>query len=483
MTDRLVVLVTGAGSGIGRAVATVLARAGHCVYASLRLGADHGRARATQMREMAAREGFDLRVVDLDVLSEPSCRAAVDQVLFEQGRIDVVMNNAGMLMVGMGEAFTPEQLARILDINAVSWLRVNRAALPAMRRQGRGVLVYIGSTTATICEPFMAPYVASKAAGDALAEAMSFEVSRFGIESVIVVPGAFTSGTEHFAHAQAPADGAVVVQYGDLPGVIDTLGGRLEAIDAANGGSLDVSAVGEAVRDVLAKPHGTRPPRVVVDGQRKGVEELNALHRAKQTAFFRQLGIDGLMTLPENKRLKARRPGCGASAIGPAPVAPRAGASTRRAALDLRLRRSVHGLPRANSWDRSGRDANVGFEAPSQRQPSTPTRSPAVARGRRGLPHGRSAPTRPGHCPPRCRHSRRCSPASGGRAGTGTPAGCPCACGPAPSSSGAGWGCRRRTGSGPANATWSSTRRLYWRVVTCSSAELSSSDRSWPDWT
>jgi len=301
MAHKMVVLVTGAGSGIGRAVAEVLARAGHCVYAGMRLASDSGKARAGELRQLAEREGIGLRVVEMDVLSEAGCRAAVDQVLAEQGRIDVVVNNAGMLMVGITEAFAPEQLAQIFETNAVSWLRVNRAALPAMRRQGRGVLVYISSTTARLFEPFMGPYVASKAAGEALAEVMGFEASRFGIESVIVVPGAFTSGTEHFAHAQPPAHAAVTAQYGDLPDVIPSLGPRLEAIDAA-GGALDVSAVGDAVRQVLDLPHGGRPARVVVDSQNKGMEALNALHRAKQAAFFKRLGIEDLMAIPQDKR-------------------------------------------------------------------------------------------------------------------------------------------------------------------------------------
>jgi len=299
---KLVILVTGAGSGIGRAIAQVLARAGHCVYASMRLNGEHGPMQAENARQFAVHEGLDVRVIELDVLSEASCRAAVDQVLGEQGHIDVVVNNAGMLMVGVTEAFAPEQLAQVFDTNAISWLRVNRAVLPAMRRQGRGVLVYISSTTAHIFEPFIGPYVASKAAGEALAEAVGLEVSRFGIETVIVVPGAFTSGTEHFAHAHAPADGAVVVQYGDLPAVIPLLRTRLDAIDAANGGALDVSAVGEAVRRALDLPHGERPRRIVVDAQRKGVEDLIALHRDKQAAFLGQLGIGGLMSIPSDKR-------------------------------------------------------------------------------------------------------------------------------------------------------------------------------------
>ncbi|MBC7799428.1 MAG: SDR family oxidoreductase [Gemmatimonadaceae bacterium] len=314
MAEKKIVLVTGAGSGIGRAIAEALARAGHCVYASMRSIMHHDRTRADELRRLAQRQGADLRVIELDVLSDASCRAAVDQVVVEQGRIDVVVNNAGMLMVGITEAFTPEQLIQVFETNAVSWLRVNRAALPAMRRQGGGVLVYISSTTARLAEPFLGPYIASKAAGEALAEVMGFEVSRFGIETVIVVPGAFTRGTEHFRHAHPPADAGIVAQYGDLPRVAEQLGPRLQAIDDANGGALDVSAIGDAVQRALDLPHGSRPARIVIDSQQKGMEALNALHHAKQAAFLEQLGLHDLMTLPDARR-RAAGPSRGSGTI------------------------------------------------------------------------------------------------------------------------------------------------------------------------
>jgi NAD(P)-dependent dehydrogenase (short-subunit alcohol dehydrogenase family) len=293
-----VVLVTGAGSGIGRAVATVLARAGHVVYASMRDIASRNRERAEELLALAGAEGVQLDVVELDVLSEVSCRAALDQILLERGRIDVVVNNAGMLMTGVTEAFTPDQVATVIDTNALSWLRVNRAAVPAMRRHGGGTIVYIGSTTTRIHEPFLGPYVASKAAGDALAEVMSFELRPFGIDSIIVSPGAFTQGTEHFAHAHVPRDHAVVRQYGAFPTRAAGLQEKLEGIDAAHGGSLDVSAVGAMVRDVLALAPGRRPFRVTVDAQQKGIEELDTLHEVRQRAFFTQLGVDDLLPAP-----------------------------------------------------------------------------------------------------------------------------------------------------------------------------------------
>src|SRR5690606_17542915 len=124
----------------------------------------------------------------------------------------------------MTEGFLPEQVAQIFDTNAISWLRVNRAVLPVMRRQGKGVLVYISSTTAHIFEPFLGPYVASKVAAEALADVMGLEATQFGVETVIVIPGAFTEGTEHFHHAHHPADVSVISQYGALPGVVAELG-------------------------------------------------------------------------------------------------------------------------------------------------------------------------------------------------------------------------------------------------------------------
>lgn len=286
-----VVLVTGAGSGIGRAIALSLARAGHLVYASMRGIRQKNLERVEALLQLAREEGLALDVVELDVLSEVGCQAAVNQILAQEGRLDVVINNAGMLMVGITEAFSVEQVARIIDTNALSWLRVNRAALPAMRRQGHGLLMYIGSTTARLHEPFLGPYIASKVAGDAIAEIMGMELRPMGIESVILVPGAFTSGTEHFAHSRGPDYLAIEQQYGDLPDRIKSLGDRLDAIDEANGGPLDVSAVGQAAADILSIPRGKRPFRVIIDGQYKGTDAIDAVYHEKQVAFLRQMGL------------------------------------------------------------------------------------------------------------------------------------------------------------------------------------------------
>src|SRR6185436_18674344 len=164
--------------------------------------------------------GLDLRVVELDVLSQASADAAVATLVAEQGRLDVVMHNAGHLVVGPTEAYTPEEISAVFDTNVLGAQRVNRAALPQLRAQQRGLLLWIGSTTTRGgFPPFLGPYAAAKAAMDSLAVTMSAELARFNIETSIVVPGAFTSGTDHFINAGAPADHARAAAYARYAGL------------------------------------------------------------------------------------------------------------------------------------------------------------------------------------------------------------------------------------------------------------------------
>src|SRR3546814_12193541 len=103
-----------------------------------------------------------------------------------------------------------------------------------MRRQGHGTLVYTGSTTAHIPEPFLGPSAAAKAAGDVLAEVIGMEVRAFGIDTIIIVPGAFTAGTEPYVHAVGQACPLIVTQYGELDARPEPLGERVDSIDNDN---------------------------------------------------------------------------------------------------------------------------------------------------------------------------------------------------------------------------------------------------------
>ena len=211
---KQVIVITGASSGFGRLTANALARAGHTVYASMRHTTGRNAAAVADIEEFARDNKVDLRAIELDVGSQASVDAAIAQIVAEEGRLDVVMHNAGHMVFGPAEAFTLEQLAELYDINVLSTQRVNRAALPQLRKQGRGLVVWVSSSSsAGGTPPYLAPYFAAKAGMDAMAVIYARELTRWGIETSIIVPGAFTGGTNHFAHSGRPADEARVAEY------------------------------------------------------------------------------------------------------------------------------------------------------------------------------------------------------------------------------------------------------------------------------
>ena len=209
-----VIVITGASSGFGALTARALALDGHRVYAGMRETTGRNAPQVEEARKFAAGHNVDLRAVELDVAVQASADAAIQHIIAESGRLDVLIHNAGHMVFGPAEAFTPEQLAELYDVNVLSTQRVNRAALPQLRKQGRGLVVWISSSSsAGGTPPYLAPYFAAKAGMDALAVQYARELSRWGIETSIIVPGAFTGGTNHFAHSGAPADTARVAEY------------------------------------------------------------------------------------------------------------------------------------------------------------------------------------------------------------------------------------------------------------------------------
>src|SRR5579862_4382313 len=127
---KSVILVTGASSGFGALAARALAKSGNIVYGSMTDIHGHNAAQVEAAKEFSAANNADLRSVELDVTSEESVDSAVKTIFDKEGRLDVVVHNAGHMTFGPAEAFTPEQLARLYDINVVGTQRVNRAILP-----------------------------------------------------------------------------------------------------------------------------------------------------------------------------------------------------------------------------------------------------------------------------------------------------------------------------------------------------------------
>jgi NAD(P)-dependent dehydrogenase (short-subunit alcohol dehydrogenase family) len=289
------IVVTGASSGFGALTVRSLAKAGHTVYAGMR-GTDGRNAQAVaELARYAHEHDVTLHAVAMDVSAQDSVDAAIARILAEQGRIDVLVHNAGHMVLGAAEAFTPEQLVSIYDTNVVGAQRVNRAALPSMRAQGSGLLLWVASSsTRGGTPPFLGPYFAAKAAVDALAVSYASEVIRFGIDTALIVPGAYTGGTNHFLHAGTPADTDVAAaydeKYGELRANLD------KSLAALMPEGADVQEVADAIVRVVDLPSGQRPFRTHIDPSKDGSEVVSAVADRIRVDFFHRVGIGDLLT-------------------------------------------------------------------------------------------------------------------------------------------------------------------------------------------
>lgn len=293
--SRHVILVTGASSGFGLMTARALARAGHVVYATMRETAGRNAPRVAEVADWARSEGLDLRTAELDVQSEDSAEGAIARILNEAGRPDVIVHNAGHMVFGPAEAFTPGQYSQQYDVNVLGAQRVNRAALPFLRRQGQGLMLWVGSSsTRGGTPPFLAPYFAAKAAMDALAVSYAAELALWGIETTIMVPGAFTRGTNHFAHAGSPADKDRAAEYeqGPYAGIADK---ALKGLAAQEPVDADPAEVAREIVRVVNLPFGGRPFRVHVDPSQDGAEIVNGVADRMRREIYRSIGLEDLL--------------------------------------------------------------------------------------------------------------------------------------------------------------------------------------------
>jgi NADP-dependent 3-hydroxy acid dehydrogenase YdfG len=278
------ILITGASSGFGRDTAETLHRAGHTVYASMRGVQGKNRDAAEALRKLG------VKTMELDVSDDASVKAGVENVLAEAGKIDVLVNNAGIASAGVTEAFTTEQAKAIFDTNVIGLLRVTRAVLPSMRRRHDGLIINIGSILGRVTFPFIGIYGASKFAVEALTDSLRYEVSQLGVEVVEVQPSGYP--TNFFTNLQSPASTEVTKAYGEVGEIPDamvkTLMASLEGKDAPN-----PHDVAEAVAKLVGQSKGSRAARTVV-GAPFGSDKANEDVAPLQAQVVEALGLSHL---------------------------------------------------------------------------------------------------------------------------------------------------------------------------------------------
>ena len=279
-----VILITGASSGFGRDTAETLSREGHTVYASMR-------GMEGKNQEAAAALGkLGIKTVELDVNNDASVEDGVKKVLAEAGKIDVLVNNAGIASAGVTEAFTAEQAKAIFDTNVIGLLRVTQAVLPSMRQKRDGLVINIGSILGRVTFPFFGIYGASKMAVEALTDSLRYEVSQLGIEVVEVQPSAYP--TNMYANIQTPAGADIATSYGavgEIPGAMfKTFMSMFQGANAPN-----PHDIAEAVVELVGQSKGTRPARTVV-GTAFGADKINGDVAPVQSKVIEGLGLSHL---------------------------------------------------------------------------------------------------------------------------------------------------------------------------------------------
>jgi len=286
-----VVLITGASSGFGRVMAETLARKQYRVFATMRNVNDRNAAVATELAELAKRESLDLQALELDVTDEVSVERAVGEVLEKCGQIDILINNAGYGIMDLSETVTTEQARRQFDVNFFGVVRMNRAVLPAMKRRGSGLLIYVSSGAGRLAFPGMGFYCASKFAMEALAEIYRYEIAALGIDTVILEPGAYrTAVADRLESGEDPARRA---GYGEFAKVPQALLQRIRNSRA------NPQEFADRVLEIIETPPGQRELRYRVGSGGTGgaVERINTVTDEVQAQLLEVFGITELAKL------------------------------------------------------------------------------------------------------------------------------------------------------------------------------------------
>jgi NAD(P)-dependent dehydrogenase (short-subunit alcohol dehydrogenase family) len=295
-----IVVVTGASSGFGALTSRALPRAGHTIYASVLETTGRNEPQVKEVEEYATEHGVDLRAIELDESSQESIDVALKTIISENGRLHLVIHNAGHMGFGSSEAFTPEQLAQLYDTNLLSTQRGLRAAFTHFRKQRRGLVDWVSSSGSHGgTPPYLAPYFTAKAAMDSLAVSCASQLARWGIETFNLVPGAFTSGSNHFKNAGFPNDNERATEYDPTAhkGLADQIQmGLAECMPP----DADVGAVTDTILKVVDMPFGRRTFRVHVDPAQDCCEVVNAVADRIRAEFLRRVGLGPVLGPPVN---------------------------------------------------------------------------------------------------------------------------------------------------------------------------------------
>lgn len=277
------VFITGASSGFGEDSLKAFADKGYKVYGTMRDTTSRNAEKKSQLESYSDK----ISIIEMDVTSDDSVKKAFQGV----GPIDVLINNAGIMYLGITEAFSVAQARVQMETNYYGAIRTIQAVLPKMREANSGLIINTSSLVGQISPPFFGTYSATKHALEAYTQALRYEVSPFGVDITLVEPGPF--GTGLLGSGKGPENSDVVESYGEIgkvpAGMAAHFADFLASEDAPN-----PKLVVDAYLDLAEKPAGKRPTRTVV-GLTWGVDEMNASSQPIQDRILAEMQLDNVL--------------------------------------------------------------------------------------------------------------------------------------------------------------------------------------------
>jgi NAD(P)-dependent dehydrogenase (short-subunit alcohol dehydrogenase family) len=281
------VIITGSSNGFGLKATKDFADKGYKVFAAMRNPQGKNAGAKAELENHSTL----IKVVDMDVTNDASVREAISNIHNEAGNIDILINNAGIMYLGITEAFSVEQAKFQMETNYFGAIRLMQAVLPAMRKVGSGLIINTSSLVGRISPPFFGTYTATKHALEGYSQALRYEVSPFGVDIVLVEPGPF--GTGLLASGQVPAHSEVLETYGELAGVPTAMGENFaQMLQSEN--APDPQWVVDAYLKLADLPFGSRPTRTVV-GITWDTDEINDLTQPIQDRILKLMQLDSVL--------------------------------------------------------------------------------------------------------------------------------------------------------------------------------------------
>ncbi|MBX7534224.1 SDR family oxidoreductase [Qipengyuania sp. GH1] len=284
------IMITGCSSGFGRLAAEYFARLGATVFATMR---NTPRPEAEELKQLAADDGLDIRVLRLDVLLDYEIEDAVNGAQLDLGRgLDVLVNNAGIGITGPVEVQDMEATRLAFDTNVFGYHRMARAVLPEMRARRQGHIINVSSQLGRVIIPYSGHYSATKFAVEAMGEQLAYELVPHGIGVTIIEPGGYptevwVNRNRYSSELKARAEQIHLAGY---PDVVARMGE-----EDGSGRSAEPMDVPRAMAKVLGMPPGTRPLRVPVSGGSIPQTAINEVSAKTQVDWLGQSGYGPLI--------------------------------------------------------------------------------------------------------------------------------------------------------------------------------------------